>query len=242
MDYAWMRERLEQFQSLCEAYQIEHRKLGDYNEVQRQLSAAMTGEMPTVKEVLKRLDADLVPLIKQPEYIGGASDGLRAAQQGLGILRDREEWATRLVPDAPSLVADRFHPNIWHAVSDLWPTGKYRVAVGQGAAALSSLIQAKSGLPLTERALVTQVFAAGDPTEKTPIRLHVPGDHSSDTWRSRQEGLHLIAQGAFAGIRNVSTHTSEEWSEQTALEHLAVLSVVARWTDETEVGLFTASS
>lgn len=30
-------------------------------------------------------------------------------------------------------------------------------------------------------------------------------------------------------------HTDDEWTEQVALEHLAVLSVVARWTDETEL-------
>jgi hypothetical protein len=54
-------------------------------------------------------------------------------------------------------------------------------------------------------------------------------------WRSRQEGLHLTAQGAFAGIRNVAVHSHEEWSEQYALEVLAVLSVVARWTDQTEL-------
>ena len=57
----------------------------------------------------------------------------------------------------------------------------------------------------------------------------------SRTWRSRQEGLHLTAQGAFAGIRNIATHTADEWTEQVALEHLAVLSVVARWADETEL-------
>ena len=44
-----------------------------------------------------------------------------------------------------------------------------------------------------------------------------------------------MAQGAFAGIRNVATHTNDEWTEQEALEHLAVLSVIARWTDETEL-------
>jgi hypothetical protein len=62
-----------------------------------------------------------------------------------------------------------------------------------------------------------------------------PGDKSSKTWKSRQEGLHLLAQGAFPGIRNVAARTVGEWSEQVALEHLAVLSVVARWADETEV-------
>lgn len=230
-----MRERLEYFQRLCEQYQDEGRRTDRYTVTQRQVSDKMAVEMPTVKEILKRLDPDLVPLIREPAYIGGASEGLRAAQQGLGILRDREEWAARLAPDAPSLVADRLHRAIWHAVADLWPTGKYRVAVNQGAAALSSLIQAKAGSTLTERALVTQVFATAEPSANAPTRLHLPGDRTSDTWKSRQDGLHLLAQGVFAGIRNVSAHSFEEWPEQTALEYLSALSVVARWADETVI-------
>ena len=99
---------------------------------------------------------------------------------------------------------------------------------------LSEHIAQKAGSPLRDRALVSQVFSPNPPS-KGQVRLHMPGDKLSDTWKSRQEGLHLIAQGAFAGIRNVATHTGDEWTEQVALEHLAVLSVVARWTDETEV-------
>lgn len=52
---------------------------------------------------------------------------------------------------------------------------------------------------------------------------------------ARQQGLHLIAQGAFAGIRNVAVHDDLEWTEHEALEHLAVLSVVARWAEETRL-------
>lgn len=33
----------------------------------------------------------------------------------------------------------------------------------------------------------------------------------------------------------MATHTGDEWTEQVALEQLAVLSVIARWTDETEL-------
>jgi hypothetical protein len=50
------------------------------------------------------------------------------------------------------------------------------------------------------------------------VRLHLPGDNASRDWKSRQEG----------------THSGDEWTEQEVLEHLAVLSVVARWSDETE--------
>jgi uncharacterized protein (TIGR02391 family) len=137
-----------------------------------------------------------------------------------------------LAPDAPSLIADQFHPHVWAPALALWDTGQYRVAVGQATISLSAHIGKKAGSSLTERKLVAQVFSPADPRPDL-VRLHLPGDKSSDTWRSRQEGLHLLAQGAFAGIRNVAAHTDHDWSEQVALEHLAVLSVVARWSDET---------
>jgi hypothetical protein len=122
---------------------------------------------------------------------------------------------------------------VWEAASAIWDTGIYRVAVEQAAGSLSAHIAKKAESSLTERELVTQVFSPSAPGPNQ-VRLHMPGNKTSKTWKSRQEGLHFIAQGAFAGIRNVATHTSDEWSEQVALEHLAVLSVVARWTDETE--------
>jgi hypothetical protein len=85
-----------------------------------------------------------------------------------------------------------------------------------------------------DRELVAEVFSPKEKADRT--RLWLPGDRSEDTWKSRQDGLHLMAQGAFAGIRNVVVHSNEPgWSEQEALEYLAVLSTVARWTDETEV-------
>jgi hypothetical protein len=53
---------------------------------------------------------------------------LRAVRKGLGILRDQDEWKANLAPDAPSFVADQFHPHVWAAVSGLWETGRCRVA------------------------------------------------------------------------------------------------------------------
>jgi hypothetical protein len=164
----------------------------------------------------------------------GASGAADAVEQALGILRDQDEWKVNLAPDAPSLVADQFHPTIWKAASAIWDTGQYRVAVQQGAVSLSAHIAAKAGSSLTERELVQLVFKADSPSAGQ-TRLHLPGDQTTRTWRSRQDGLQFLAQGAFAGIRNVATHTEDEWSEQVALEHLAVLSVVARWADETEL-------
>jgi hypothetical protein len=234
MNRGWMRERLESFLELCEAYQKEDDAATDYSDALRVIHDQMTFQMPTVREILKRLDPALAPEVKEPQYLGGVSDSLRAVQQGLGILQDRDEWTANLAPEAPSLVADQFHPHVWTAASALWDTAQYRVAVGQATVSLSAHIASKANSSLTERELVAQVFSPSQPGPGQ-VRLHLPGDKSSKTWKSRQEGLHHLAQGAFAGIRNVAAHTVGEWSEQVALEHLAVLSVVARWADETEV-------
>lgn len=123
-----------------------------------------------------------------------------AARQGLGIARDEQEVAVNLAPESPLLLADRFHPHVWSSAAPLWPTGQYRVAVANAAASLSAHIAEKSGITnLADRGVVQQVFASKSAPGQA--RLHLRGDVASDTWRSRQEGLHLIAQGAFAGIR-----------------------------------------
>jgi len=230
-----MHERLGQLRWLCEEYDKTNQQSG-YESTPRleDVFSQISRALPTAKEIVKNLDPQLVPEIKPPAYMLGSSGTVHAIDQALGILRDQDEWKANLAPDAPSLVADQFHPVVWSAASAIWDTGKYRVAVQQAAVSLSVHIGAKAGSSLTERELVQLVFATSSPAPGQ-TRLHFPGDKSSKTWKSRQEGLHFLAQGAFAGIRNVATHTNDEWPEQVALEHLAVLSVVARWGDETEL-------
>jgi hypothetical protein len=67
------------------------------------------------------------------------------------------------------------------------------------------------------------------------IRFQFPGDRDEETWMSRQLGLQLLAQGAYAGIRNVAAHADTPWAEHEAIEYLAVLSVIARWAEETSL-------
>lgn len=233
MDRDWMRQRLEKYRALCEAYDQEYRRSGPtYSARKDELRPLLNAEIPTVKEIIKRLDPSLIENASNP--LTGHSKATGAVDQALGVLRDQNEWRANLAPDAPSLVADQFHPNVWKAASVIWDTRQHRVAVQQAAVSLSVHIAAKAASSLTDRALVNQVFSKDDP-RPGQTRLHFPGDKTTDTWKSRQEGLHLLAQGAFAGIRNVATHTHDEWTEQTALEHLSVLSVVARWTDETKL-------
>jgi hypothetical protein len=83
--------------------------------------------------------------------------------------------------------------------------------------------------------LCMQSFDPKDPVEGKP-RLRFPGDRTTPTWRARQEGAKYTSAGAFLAIRNIAAHEDQvTWSEQEALEHLAVLSVIARWVEECTV-------
>ncbi|MFF3941672.1 TIGR02391 family protein [Streptomyces phaeofaciens] len=65
---------------------------------------------------------------------------------------------------------------------------------------------------------------------------NLDGDRNTPTWRARQEGAKYLAAGAFLALRNVAAHEDEvTWAEQEALEHLATLSVLARWIEQCAV-------
>jgi hypothetical protein len=129
MDREWMRERLEKYKTLLDKYIREESRAYDAPGPNADLLySQLNAEMPTAREIVRLLDSGLVTDIT---LVNGASFARAAAEQALGALRDLDEWKTRLVSDAPSLVADRFHPNIWRAASPIWETGRYRVAAQQ---------------------------------------------------------------------------------------------------------------
>lgn len=235
MNQEWARANLAQFRWLCERYQ--QARAGEteasWDQVQS-LADAITELSPTVRRIARELDPALVEAVHGPTSESGVEEPMEAVLLALGTLKGMEEWEANIGPDGPVLVADQLHERIWRSASAVWSIGQYRVAVAQATLGLSGHIAHQARSQMTEGALVKHVFSPNEPGENQ-VRLHLPGDKSADTWKSRQQGLHLLAQGAFAGIRNVATHTEEEWPEQVALERLAVLSVIARWTDETEL-------
>lgn len=232
MNREWMRAKLNRFEALCRNRIREYETLTANQAHAR--DATIISSIPTVRQILDRLKPGLTDQVKNTMDEESLVAARSAALQGIGILDDQDEWAANLEPDAPVLIADQFHPRIWAAAAALWDTGKYRVAVSQAAVALSAHIASKAQSSLTDRKLVNEVLAPSDPPAgKT--RLHMPGSKDTETWKSRQDGIHHLAQGAFAGIRNIAAHDEGEWPEQIALEHLAVLSVVARWTDKTRL-------
>jgi len=86
-----------------------------------------------------------------------------------------------------------------------------------------------------------QSFDLKEPVAGKP-RLRFPGDRDTPTWRARREGAKYLAAGAFLAIRNGAAHEDElTWSEQEALEHVATLSVLARWIEECTITMESAT-
>lgn len=185
---------------------------------------------PTVKEILKRLDPELATF--NIDAIGGDKDARDAADRGLGILAERDEWAKKLAPDAPALPADQFHPWAWQAAQTLWDSGHYRLAVQAAATAINAHTQTKLGRrDVADDTLMQEAFSP-NPSQPGKPRLRSPGDPSDPTVQSRQRGALQYALGCFFAIRNPATHGQGEWDQQIALERLAALSVLARWIDD----------
>ena len=237
MNYDWMRQNLEAYLALCEQYDAASGPAGEYNKAtMKPIADKLDDEAPTVQRIIGELDPSLLPEgFGTAWHMSGLGETTKATRRALAIARNREEWKVNLAPDSPSLVADELHPNIWGAAAKIWEAGEYKHAAQAACTSLSDHIKKKARSHLNDRALVTKVFSMDEP-KPGQSRLHFQGNHADDNWRSRQQGLHLLAQGAFAGIRNIATHDKTPWTEHEALEHLAVLSVVARWADETHLG------
>lgn len=234
-----MQVKLENFIATCQEYgRLEGRiPKGSYWDegLMRPITNTIEQQVPTVQRIIAALDSSLLSKgFGNSELYSGMSSSESTARKALAVLRDRDEWARRLAPDGPTLAADDLHQWIWGAAAQFWDAGQYATAVEHGAKSLNAHIQKRAGMRTSDRELASEVFSP-KPSAKS-VRLWLPGPRDDDTWRSRQDGLHLLAMSAFAGIRNVVAHSVDPgWSKQEALEYLAVLSVVARWVEDTEV-------
>jgi Protein of unknown function (Hypoth_ymh) len=229
----WMRQKLEAFLALCEQYQ----EASHYDRLTiKPIEDSIADALPTVEQIVRQLDSRLLTTtFGFPDHLLGMSQSERQTRKALAVLRDREDWKRNLAPDSPSLTADEFHPTVWKGAAEVWNTGEYKMAAQAACISLSAHIKEKAGSPpLNDRQLVAQVFSMDEP-KPGQSRLHFPGNHADENWKSRQQGLQHLAQRAFAGIRNIAAHDNAVWTEHEALEHLAVLSVVARWADETQL-------
>lgn len=160
VDIEWAREQLVKYLALEKACGDAVPAGDDWNERASGFNDQATELLPTVTRILQAIGAPPAEPLLPPSHASAATG--RLVRQGLGILRDREEWAVRLAPDepeAPMLTADGLHPWIWRAASPFWETGQRATAVEYGAKSLTAHIQQKSGSKLADRELAADVFS-----------------------------------------------------------------------------------
>ncbi|MEU2894229.1 TIGR02391 family protein [Streptomyces albidoflavus] len=142
----------------------------------------------------------------------------------------------------PRFAPAQMHPVVWTAAAAHWTTHQYRVAVREASEALTVHWKTKLGRhDVDDTPFWQQTLSSGAPEPGKP-KLAWPGDPVAKTIRSMRGGLEplgkalsYLATGLNLTVRNVTTHTRDELSEQEGMERLAAYSYFARLLDKCEV-------
>jgi hypothetical protein len=147
-----------------------------------------------------------------------------------------DELQQNMGDTAPHISASELHSWVWSGASSLWQSSHFRSAVEDAAKKVNAETQNKIGRrDVSETKLFQEAFSI-EPPVKGKSRLRRMEDDGSDTYKSIQRGAMALAEGIYAGIRNPLNHEEPmDLDEQTALEYLAALSVLARWVDKSSV-------
>ncbi len=193
-------------------------------------------QVPVVERILDRVTPDWRSTVsKDPR--NRWTQHKEAAQRAYTLLTREAEIRERLGDGAPTIDTDRLHPWAWKGARSMWASRHYRQAVVDALKKVTAEAQNKTGRhDLAETDLFKQLFSLDEAKAGRP-RLRLRDDDGSDTHRSVHRGAMALAEGLFAGIRNVVSHTVAETDadEQRALEQLAAVSVLARWVDDARV-------
>lgn len=144
--------------------------------------------------------------------------------------------------EVPGFAPSQLHPLIWSAAAAHWTTHQYRVAVREASEALTVHWKTRLGRKdVDDTVFWQQTLAPGEPSPEKP-KLVWPGDTTDKTTKSMRGGLEPLAKalnslatGLNLTVRNVTTHTRDELTEQEAMERLAAYSYLARLLDKCEV-------
>jgi len=199
----------------------------------KQTDIQIQEQLRLVMRIADHADPELAVMLKEHSHGWPYYQTIKAARQLAGVLAAVEETERILGPVGPKLAAASLHPWIWNAAVDLWDDGHLREAVQAAAVALfDHHLPAKLGVPAGRSAkdLVAQAFSIDPPTAGSPrLRLADYPDPSAN-WTSQHEGARFFGMGCAQLIRNLVTHGAQP-DEQTALEQLASLSLLARLID-----------
>jgi hypothetical protein len=195
---------------------------------------AVNNLLPGVNHYLRSMAPDFELI--SAHYLGEHVDAQPSARRAIGLLTDSDDMTSHQWScGGPTLPLSVLDPMVYGPAEPLWAGGKYRQAVGDAASNVNHFTQHRLGRhDVSDSDLMAQAFGEKDPEEGKP-RLRCPGDQDSMTVRSMQHGAMFMAMGVFQAIRNPAVHLTGDWNPVTAAEHLAALSIVARWVRHWEV-------
>jgi hypothetical protein len=236
IDVGWALSQLQQFISLDDLRQRSELVSPASGGADISPEQALVSEAPIVEQILDRVsptwrsDVGRSPVDRWRQR-------REAARRAVTLLSRAEEIRQRLGDDAPTLDAGRLHPWAWEGARSMWRSRHYNDAVVAALKKLNAEAQNKTErYNISETDLFKQLFSTDAPKPGAP-RLRLMNEDGSDTYKSVHRGAWSLAEGLFAGIRNVVAHTVQETAadEQRALEQLAAVSVLARWVDDARV-------
>ncbi|WP_033820567.1 TIGR02391 family protein [Kitasatospora sp. MBT63] len=189
-------------------------------------------------------------LMSAPKALFSAQDVRNTVATVRGRLRLMIDEAEATVgTDLPAFAPAQFHPVVWSAAAAHWTNHQYRVAVREAAEALNVHWKDRVGRhDVDDTSFWQQTLSAGEPSPGKP-KLAWPGTPTDKTTKSMRGGLEPLGSGLInlssalkdlaAGlnltVRNVTTHTRDELTEQEAMERLAAYSYLARLLDRCEL-------
>lgn len=157
-----------------------------------------------------------------------------AAIHARQLLLRSAEMEKNLGPAGPSLSSESLHPWIWQPAKLLWTGGHYREAVQAAATKLEAEARNKLGRPdLDGRELLREAFSSNEQSGRA--RFQVPEYLTDKSKKSFLEGLRGLSEACFAFARNLTTHELNALDENEALEHLSMLSLLARQVEKLRV-------
>lgn len=149
----------------------------------------------------------------------------------------------------PSFSPAKLHPVIWAGAAAHWTAHQYRVAVREAAEGLT--VHWKQKLKrndVDDTVFWQQTLSAGEAVDGKP-KLVWPGPAEDKTAKSMRGGLeplakalNALATGLNLTVRNVTTHTRDELSEQQAMERLAAYSFLAQLLDQCQIERFDSDA
>lgn len=171
--------------------------------------------------------------ITQPKPLMEADQVLGMCEQALGRLDGLIMQAEAERP--PTVGAEAMHPTVWGAAARLWSDGHFREAVTGASEAVVAMVKTRTKRnDVSATSLWQQTFSDKDPQPSKP-RLRWPGNPADQDVSTMNSGLLLFAPGVQMTVRNSAAHGLGELDEQSALERLATLSLLARWVDECDL-------